>query len=329
MDKIDILMATYNGEKYLADQIESILNQKYANFNLIISDDNSTDSTKQILREYEKKDDRIKVFFNKKNIGSNENFKKLLKKVESKFFMFCDQDDIWYETKIEESLKKMQNDDADLIFTDLEIVDSNLNVINESFNKKKKYYRKIIKYHDLRRVFLYNVVTGCTILCKSKYINDILKFTDNKNILHDHIVALLVSLKGKVTYLNKPTVKYRQHTNNQVGSKRYVDRFTNFYDIRKHLINVKINLFEYYEENKVFFNKSQREFNKLSLIYFYNLREKKYINLKKLTVFYKLYKNESFGNFVMNFFIMNIPFIVNIVFGLKNILKKGVRKINE
>ena len=67
MEKIDILMATYNGEKYLVDQIESILNQTYLNFNLIISDDNSTDSTKQILRDYEKKDCRIKVFFNKKN----------------------------------------------------------------------------------------------------------------------------------------------------------------------------------------------------------------------------------------------------------------------
>ena len=325
MEKIYILMATYNGEKYLVDQIESILNQTYLNFNLIISDDNSTDSTKQILRDYEKKDCRIKVFFNKKNIGSNKNFKRLLKKVNSKFFMFCDQDDIWYENKIEESLKKMREEEADLIFTDLEVVDSNLNVVNKSFNKKKSYYRKIVKYNDLRRVYLYNVVTGCTILCKSKYINDILKFSDNKYILHDHIVALLVSLRGNVTYLNKPTVKYRQHSNNQVGSKRYVEKFTNFYDIRRHLINVKINLFKYYEENNIFFDEQHRAFNKLALMYFNDINSKKYINLKKLSIFYKLYKDESFINFIINFFIMNLPFIVDLVFNLKNILKKGVK----
>lgn len=329
MEKIDILMATYNGEKYLVEQIDSILKQTYSNFNLIISDDNSTDSTKQILREYEKRYDRIKVFFNDKNIGSNENFKNLLKKVNSKLFMFCDQDDIWYETKIEESLQKMKNDRADLIFTDLEIVDSDLNLINHSFNKKKKYYRKITKYDGLTRIFLYNVVTGCTILCKSKYIDDVLKFSDNKNILHDHILALIVSLKGKVTYLNKATVKYRQHSNNQVGAKRYIDKFANFYDIRNHLIDVKINLFEYYEENENFFSEKQRAFNKLSLMYFYDVKEKKYINFKKISVFYKLYKNESFVNFIVNFFIMNLPIIVNLLFSLKNIFKKGVKKVNE
>lgn len=325
MEKIDILMATYNGEKYLVEQIESILNQTYSNFNLIISDDNSTDSTKKILKGYEKKDSRIKVIFNDKNVGSNENFKKLLKKVDNNFFMFSDQDDIWYNTKIEESLNKLKIEDADLVFTDLEIVDSNLNIINKSFNKKKKYYKKIIKYNDFKRVFLYNVVTGCTILCKSKYINDILSFTYSKTILHDHIVALLVSLKGTITYLNKSTVKYRQHNNNQVGSKRYVDKFNNFYDIRNHLINVKINMFEYYKENERFFNKSQIKLNSLSLLYFNDIKEKKYINFKKLSVFYKLYKYESFGNFVANFFIMNIPFIVNIAFDLKNIFKKGVK----
>ena len=79
-EKIDILMATYNGEKYLKEQIESILNQSYENINLIISDDCSNDNTKKILQEYEKKDKRIKVYYQKENLGYIKNFEFLLKK---------------------------------------------------------------------------------------------------------------------------------------------------------------------------------------------------------------------------------------------------------
>lgn len=326
MAKIDILMATYNGEKYLVEQIESILNQTYSDFNLLIYDDNSTDSTIKILKEYERKDERIKVFFNEKNVGSNKNFRNLLKKVTNNFFMFCDQDDVWHNDKIEKSLKKIIEEKADLVFTDLEIVDENLQLVNKSFNKKKKYYRKIMLYSDFRRVFLYNVVTGCTILCKSKYIKDFLKFSYNKNILHDHILALLVSLKGKVTYLNESTIKYRQHSNNQVGSKRYVEKFTKFNEIRNHLIQVKINLFEYYNENKIFFDDKQQELNKEFLNYFNDIKNKKNINFCNLGTFNKIYKNESFVFFISNFFIMNLPFIVNIVFNFIKIFRKKEEK---
>ena len=82
-EKIDILMATYNGEKYLKEQIESILNQSYENINLIISDDCSNDNTKKILQEYEKKDKRIKVYYQKENLGYIKNFEFLLKKIEN------------------------------------------------------------------------------------------------------------------------------------------------------------------------------------------------------------------------------------------------------
>ena len=117
-EKIDILLATYNGEEYINEQIDSILNQTYSNFRLLISDDNSTDKTLEILRDYEKKDDRIKVFENKENKGVVKNFEFLLKKVESDLYMLSDQDDVWYENKIEETYRKLKEDDADLDVTD-------------------------------------------------------------------------------------------------------------------------------------------------------------------------------------------------------------------
>ena len=129
MEKIDILLATYNGEEYLEEQLNSILNQTYKNFNLIISDDNSTDSTVKILDKYSKKDSRIIVYKQNRNLGVVSNFEFLLSKVESKYFMFSDQDDIWIETKIEKSINKLEETNSDIVFTDLMVVDDKLNVL--------------------------------------------------------------------------------------------------------------------------------------------------------------------------------------------------------
>ncbi len=94
MEKVDILLATYNGENYLKEQLDSILNQTYSDFRLLISDDMSTDKTKEILEEYSKKDNRIIIFEHDKNVGVVSNFEFLLKQVKSKYYAFSDQDDI-------------------------------------------------------------------------------------------------------------------------------------------------------------------------------------------------------------------------------------------
>ena len=128
-EKIDILLATYNGEKYLKEQIDSILNQTYKNIRIIISDDCSTDKTREILQEYEKKDERISVYYQKQNLGCVKNFDFLLQKVENKLYMLSDQDDIWLPEKIEKSVKTLEKENADLVFCDLEIVDEELKTV--------------------------------------------------------------------------------------------------------------------------------------------------------------------------------------------------------
>lgn len=107
-EKIDILLATYNGEKYLREQIDSILKQTYKNFNLIISDDCSKDSTRKILKEYEQKDNRIIVYLQENNLGYVKNFEFLLSKVQSKIYMLSDQDDVWLPEKIEKTYNKLK-----------------------------------------------------------------------------------------------------------------------------------------------------------------------------------------------------------------------------
>ena len=173
MEKVDVLLATYNGEQYLQEQIESILNQTYTDFRLLISDDGSKDKTIDIVEEYAKKDDRIIIFKQNENMGVVKNFEFLMKQVQSKYFMFSDQDDIWKKDKIEKSVKKIE-EGFGLVYSDLEVVDNNLEVMYKSYWKLKGFDRKIRKYNDFDSLYLNNYITGCTLISRKEYIDKVL-----------------------------------------------------------------------------------------------------------------------------------------------------------
>lgn len=316
MENIDILMATYNGEKYIKKQIESILNQTYKNFRLLISDDCSTDNTKKILEQFSKKDDRIIIFSQEKNLGVVKNFEFLLNKVENEYFMFSDQDDFWYENKIELSLNKMKETNADLIYTDLEVVDEELQTINNSYWKLKGLYRKITKYNNFEAIYLNNFVTGCTMLVKSKWIPKILPFPEKtKYLLHDYWVSINISQNGKMEYLNMPTIKYRQHTNNSVGIKTKSEELQKFEEIRNLFLEVKLEHFKVFVNNENLFNSENvKKLNKQALKYFENLSNKKSIYLSNIGLFLKLYKYENFGYKIKNLIILHFPGLVGKIF---------------
>ena len=236
MEKIDILMATYNGEKYLEEQIESILNQTYSNFRLIISDDCSTDRTCAILKEYAQKDNRIELYFQEKNLGYVKNFEFLLGKVESELYMLSDQDDYWFPEKVEKTYNKLIQENADMVFTDLIVVDEKEKIINKSFNELMNLKKKICKTVGTSELaYLYNCVTGCTIIGKKSNIKNIIPIpTYSKHVLHDHWIALENSIKGKVAYLPEGLIKYRQHGTNQIGIKHTMSKNNSVEEIRKH-----------------------------------------------------------------------------------------------
>ena len=192
-EQIDVLMATYNGEKYLKEQIESVLNQTYKNIRLVISDDCSKDGTINILKQYEN-DERIEVHYHEKNQGYIKNFEYLLKQVKNNIYMLSDQDDVWMPEKITKSYEKLIKNDADMVFADLEVVDENLKTIYPSFNKFMLLDRKINKYINSYKLnYLYNCITGCTLMSKSKWIKDILPIpTDSKYLIHDHWIGVIV-----------------------------------------------------------------------------------------------------------------------------------------
>lgn len=312
MEKIDILLATYNGQQYLREQLDSILSQSYSNFRLLISDDLSVDNTREILAEYVEKDKRIIVFNQEKNLGVVKNFEFLLKKVESKYYMFSDQDDIWKENKIEKSIQTLEETNSDLVYTDLEVVDENLNVTYESYWKLKGIYNKIKKYNNFESLYLNNFVTGCTILSKGELISEVLPLPNtSKFVLHDYWIPLILSQKYKITYIEEPLIKYRQHKNNKVGSKKKTDELKSFEEIRSLFISVKIEHFTVFIENEdKFIDEKIKKLNKEALEYYKMLEKKKNINFRKWNLFFKLYKYEGFVYNLENFLILNVPFLV-------------------
>lgn len=221
---IDILLATYNGENYIEEQIKSLLSQTYKDWHLIVGDDCSKDRTVDILRKYKNLyPDKIEIHVNKvPSGGAKHNFYNLMNMARSNYIMFCDQDDVWVEDKIEETLNKMMsaeekygNDMPLLVHSDLCVVDKNLNVINPSmFEMQGMDYRK----DKLNHLLVSNIVTGCTMMINRSLLE--LAYVKPKFfVMHDMWLALLASSFGKIMFINKPLILYRQHGSNSIGAK--------------------------------------------------------------------------------------------------------------
>ena len=309
MEKINILMATYNGRRYVAKQVESILNQTYKDFRLIISDDGSTDSTVKILQEYEEKDFRVEVYSLQQNQGVVSNFEFLIGKVRSELFMFADQDDIWEPDKIEKTLKKMEEDNLDLVYTDLEVVDSKLKQISPSYWTLKGLDYRIKKYNNFESLYLNNFITGCTMLVKSKWINEFMPLPKNsKYVLHDYWISLVISQSGKIGYVDEPTIKYRQHNNNKIGSKTKAEEMKTLDDLRNLFIEVKVDHFKVFMQNEDKFQSDEyKKLNRKALKYYEDLKNVKSFSLKGIGLFLKLYKYESFNYKIKNMVILHMP----------------------
>ena len=205
--KIDILMATYNGEKYLAEQIDSIICQTYKNWNLLIRDDGSSDNTFKILKEYEKKDDSIKIIKDKKgNLGIAKNFEELLKISSSELIMFSDQDDVWKKDKIKIMLKYVGN--SDLIISDAIVTNEKLECISESLFCLVKSKNGIIKN------VIKNTYYGCCMLFKRKILEEVLPIPNNKEIGHDLWIGLISEKYYKVKFIDEKLIYFRRHSNN-------------------------------------------------------------------------------------------------------------------
>ena len=221
---IDILLATYNGETYLEQQLKSIFSQKGdINFKVYVSDDNSTDNTIEILEKFKELYPN-KFFFtiNKKNIGFIKNFEKLLKKSKSIYIAFADQDDIWEEEKLNIELNTIQNlealhpDNACLVNSDLSMIDKNNNLLYSSYFNYRKYHLKDTK--DLGHIIGSSGIMGNTLLINNKLKELVLPFPEDIDV-HDYWIGINCELFGYRKTIFKPLVQYRIHNTNSSNSK--------------------------------------------------------------------------------------------------------------
>jgi|SaaInlStandDraft_4_1057021.scaffolds.fasta_scaffold14526_2 glycosyltransferase involved in cell wall biosynthesis len=241
-NNIAILLATYNGEHYLAEQIDSILRQSFTDWRLYIHDDGSTDRTLDIIKKYSKDHPKNIYHLDDGVIFKNPqgNFLHLLNSVQADWYLFCDQDDFWVENKISSLVDSLKSDPnttiPSLAFSDASIVDQSLSLIHPSLLRNNRTYAnlEIMK----RNLIFRNCVTGCTMMINNSAKNMTLKYPSKNIVMHDWWLALVVLFSnGKFIFIDKPLVLYRQHDLNLIGASN--DSLSRFFsiDIYRNLLN--------------------------------------------------------------------------------------------
>lgn len=222
--EVEVLLATFNGERFLREQVDSILTQDYLSVRVLARDDGSTDQTPAILAEYaERLPGRFTVLPSGEPTGSAmKNFGRLLQAATARYVCFSDQDDVWLPAKLRISMEAMRRlEDRHghelplLVFTDLRVVDDALRTVRGSMWDGAGIDPETI--HRLPRLLGQNVVTGCTALINSPMV-ELARPMPQTALMHDRWIGLLASALGAAEALRQPTVLYRQHDKNVIGA---------------------------------------------------------------------------------------------------------------
>ena len=210
--KISVAMATYNGEKYIKEQVDSILNQTRDIDELVISDDGSTDSTLEIVKKYN--DNRIKIINGPKK-GIKQNFSNAIKNTTGDIIFLSDQDDVWKTNKVDIVVNTFINTDCTLVVHNADIVDENLKTMNLDTFTWRKSGSGIIKN------IIKNTYIGCCMAFKSELKKYILPIPDDIE-MHDQWIGIINEKKcGKSVFIVNKLIKYRRHENNGSSMKHY------------------------------------------------------------------------------------------------------------
>ena len=225
-ETVEILLAAYNGERYLREQIESLLRQTWTHWHLTVSDDGSTDDTPAILDEYAARyPQRIRRVRHGGRFGcACAHFFWLMETCEARYMMFCDQDDVWHPDKVEKTMLPMLREEAErgadtpvLVFTNLTPVNEALRPIGQTLMQMQKQNPQALRMEQL---LFQNVATGCTLA-----VNRALARlagggrAAGEVVMHDWWLALVAARFGRMVYVDESTLEYRQHGANSVGAQ--------------------------------------------------------------------------------------------------------------
>ena len=216
-------MATYNGEKYLREQINSILSQTCDTWHLYIHDDGSTDNTNAILQEYaHKHPDYITILDYPPQGGAMQNFMSLLEKTEAKYYMFSDQDDVWFNDKVRIEKERMEAIEQEhrnrpiIVFSDLIVTDDKLNKLSDSFMAFEGIYPQLLT--TFNEMGASNLTTGCTMLF-NQISKSVIQHPYTLATMHDSWITLCTAReKGILSFISEPLIYYRQHDHNTLGA---------------------------------------------------------------------------------------------------------------
>jgi len=216
---ISVVLASYNGSKFIKEQLDSILNQTYKAFEIICVDDCSSDDTYKILEEYKNKyPDIIKVYKNDKNIGSRATFSKAIEYANGEYVALSDQDDWWYPEKLEILYNNIKNNpNIAFVYSNAHLVDENLSIIKENIIKQNN---TLINGKNFLNIIIDNSVMGCTMLLNSNFAKKCLPLPF-VGLHHDWYFALMAyNYNLEVKFIDIPLIKYRLHSSNLVNSKK-------------------------------------------------------------------------------------------------------------
>ena len=259
---VQILLATYNGEKFLREQLDSIIHQEYKSWNILIHDDGSTDNTILILSEYQNNyPNKIRLLIDQKIFYSaRKNFFHLIEHRSRKanLYCLCDQDDIWHKRKLELIIERYISKEERkplLIHSDLSLIDAGGKLLEKSHNKLINFQKNSI---SKKTSIYYNPIPGCAMTINSALADKIsyCKYM----VMHDWWILLsALHENSNIIYIKFPLVKYRQHSENVLGYKKFnifILIIRLFFKIPKYIKNVK----KAYYQSKQFYNQSLLEY---------------------------------------------------------------------
>ena len=216
--EVDIILATYNGGKYLDEQLESIFEQDFHNYRILIRDDGSTDQTLDILSKWKGLNpQKIEILKDQLgNLGPTNNFNHLMEATTAPYICFCDQDDKWLPKKLSsqinfiQSLEEKHPHTGIMIFSDLIMCDEEMNIVSPSLIEKDRLNIKALAPNQL---LMQNVPYGCTTLINRKLLAIVCPI-DTGALLHDHWMAIVSSLMGGLFYQDEVLIYHRIHDHN-------------------------------------------------------------------------------------------------------------------
>jgi glycosyltransferase involved in cell wall biosynthesis len=216
---VSILMTSYNHEKYLTEAIESVLNQSFRDFELIIVDDASTDSSPKVIEEYARKDKRIRPFYHKSNMGISKTANDCLAEAKGKFVAFIASDDAWVKTKLERQLAKLEADESLIVWSEGEIIDENGIPSEETFTYRAGACSKKKSGNIFKELFFGNFILGQSIILKREFVKGT-RFDEHLKYLNDYKFMVDLAHNHRFFFIEEPLTKYRVHEKSTFSARK-------------------------------------------------------------------------------------------------------------